>query len=105
MAHDCYLVFVEVEKQLSTNPAVQLNELVQRLGCSYPVIEKAVVRHAHVSFRNHRHGKVLEKVGYLAVDGHSFKNIALSLGYGRPENLSRALRNKPKSGKRGKQAG
>lgn len=104
MAYDYYLIFVEIEKQLSTNRAMQLNELVQKLGYSHPVIKKTVVRHAHVSFRNYQHGKVLEKVGYLAADGHRFKNIALNLGYRWPENLSRALRNKPKSGKRGKQA-
>jgi methylphosphotriester-DNA--protein-cysteine methyltransferase len=92
MAYNYHIVFAELEQQLSRKPNTHLYEITRQLGCSRPIIEKAVLRHTSLTFRDYQKAKRLERVDLLIKQGCTVKEIALDLGYKWPENYSRFIR-------------
>ncbi len=54
MAYNPHEIFAEIDKRLSERPALHLYELARALKCSHPTIEKAVVIHTSLLFRDYK---------------------------------------------------
>ncbi len=92
MAYNTRTLFEEVDKQLTANPAVHLYELARSLKCSHPTIEKAVVAHTSLPFRDYQQQKLLEKGIFLLRQGYKTREIGSLLGYRWPENFLRFVK-------------
>lgn len=92
MAYDSQKMFSEIERQLSVDPSLQLHELARLARCSHPTIEKAVLKHSGLSFRNYKKRRLLEMgISYLA-DGHKVREIGSLMGYKWSENYLRLVK-------------
>jgi methylphosphotriester-DNA--protein-cysteine methyltransferase len=87
--HD--VIFFEVDKLLSKNPAMRLCELEKQLGYSHPTIRKAILKHRSLGYRKYQKQKLLERGITLLRQGSSVKDVALVLGYKWPEHLTRFM--------------
>jgi AraC-like DNA-binding protein len=92
MTYNHRKVFDEINESFSENPMAPLYSLSQRLECSHPVIEKAVLLNTSLSFRDYRKQKLLERILARLKEGHSRKDISKEIGYRWPEHLSRFIR-------------
>ncbi len=92
MTYDHRKVFAEINESFSENLMVPLDSLSQRLECSHPVIEKAVLLNTSLSFRDYRKQKLLERIVAGLKEGRSRKDISKEIGYRWPEHLSRFIR-------------
>ncbi|MBN2243854.1 MAG: helix-turn-helix transcriptional regulator [Acidobacteria bacterium] len=94
MAYDYRLLFVEIERILSSNPMIRLMDLAERLQCSHPIVEKSVISQTGFAFREYSDIKLLERCFDLWGQGHCVKDIAKELGYKWPDNFSRFFKNR-----------
>jgi len=92
MTYDHRKVFDEINELFSEDPMAPLYSLSQRLECSHPVIEKAVLLNTSLSFRDYRKQKLLERILVRVKEGRSRKDISKEIGYRWPEHLSRFIR-------------
>lgn len=92
MAYNHQVMFAKIARLLSANPALRLNELAQKLGCSHPVIENSIRKNTSLSFRNYKKIVLLKRARHLYAQGKSMKYIGLELGYKWPENFSRFVK-------------
>jgi AraC-like DNA-binding protein len=92
MAYNYGKIFSAVNKHISKNPMIPLYRLSQKLECSHPTIEKAVLLNTSLSFRDYRKQKLLQRILALAQEGHSRNDISMEVGYKWPEHLSRFIR-------------
>lgn len=87
MAYDSRVIFEEIDKRLSANPGKGLYELCRQLQCSHPTIEKAVLEHTSLTFREYKNKRRLEMgVGYYE-HGYKPREIGSLLEYKWSENF------------------
>ncbi len=92
MAYNPHEIFAEIDKRLSERPALHLYELARALKCSHPTIEKAVVIHTSLLFRDYKKKKFLEKGIFFLRQGYKTKEIGSLLGYKWPEDFLRFVK-------------
>ncbi len=92
MAHDSRNIFVEVTQRLEVNPSMRLYELARLLGCSHPIIEKAVLKHSSLTFRDFQKRQLLEMGMKYLKEGHKVREIGSFLGYRWSEDFLRLVR-------------
>jgi hypothetical protein len=74
-------MFEAVERQLSSNPAVHLYQLARQVRCSQPTIEKAVLKHTALTFRDYKIKKLLEKGILFSRQDYKSREVGSLLGY------------------------
>lgn len=92
MAYSSRRIFLEVDRRISLKPSLGLHEFSRQLPCSHPTIEKAVLKHTSLTFREYQKKRLLEAgVAYMK-DGYKPREIGSLLGYRWPENFLRFVK-------------
>ena len=92
MAYNSREIFLEIDRRLTMKPSLHLHELARQLGCSHPTIEKAVLKHTSLTFREYQKNRLLDMgIEYLK-QGYKVREIGSLLGYKWSENFLRLVR-------------
>jgi methylphosphotriester-DNA--protein-cysteine methyltransferase len=94
MTYNSHEIFEAVERQLSSNPGVNLYQLARQLRCSQPTIEKAVLRHTALTFRDYKIKKLLERGIFFLQQDYKSREVGSLLGYRWSEDFLRLVRKK-----------
>src|SRR6266498_2669422 len=95
MAGNLLSLFDEVDRQVTSNPQCTLRKLCRVLHVDRHAIEKSVHEAKRLNFRDLKNSRLLEKsVAFLRSNpGTTIKHTALTLGFRRPRDFSRFIKN------------
>jgi hypothetical protein len=75
MAYNHDELFSAVDKMLSKSPMLPLYRISKELGCSHPIIEKAVLLRTALCFREYKKRKLIQLVIMCAKNGQTAKSM------------------------------